>query len=297
MNNKQNKGGVFVCPDDKKSVNPLEKVAAVQQERWKIADLRPAEYNPRKHLRPGDEEYERLKRSIQTFGYVDPIIINADGTVIGGHQRLFVLQDLGYHEADVAVVNLSKQDEKALNIALNKISGEWDEEKLAAIFAELDAAGYDTEETGFDKKEQQEVMEAVKALEGDLEEERELSDKYTKKIKKITYEVTGETPDISELVDQWKTNALIQDIDSDMSISEEERAFLRLAAMRHLVFDYHKIAEYYAAASPEMQGLMEDSALVIIDIDQAITNGYARLKGNILDMVEREGIDGNDDEA
>lgn len=69
----------------------LEKIAAVRQERWKIADLRPAEYNPRKHLSPGDEEYERLKRSIETFGYVDPIIINADGTVIGGHQRLFVL--------------------------------------------------------------------------------------------------------------------------------------------------------------------------------------------------------------
>lgn len=161
MNNKQNKGGVFVCPDDKKPVNPLEKVAAVQQERWKIANLRPAEYNPRKHLRPGDEEYERLKRSIQTFGYVDPIIINADGTVIGGHQRLFVLQDLGYHEADVAVVNMSKQDEKALNIALNKISGEWDEEKLAAIFAELDAGGYDLSLTGFDDDVAAALMDAV----------------------------------------------------------------------------------------------------------------------------------------
>ena len=115
----------------------MKKVAAVKQERWKIADLRPAEYNPRKRLQPGDEEYERLKRSVETFGYVDPIIINADGTVIGGHQRLFVLQDLGYHEADVSVVSLNKNDEKALNIALNKISGEWDEEKLAAIFSEL----------------------------------------------------------------------------------------------------------------------------------------------------------------
>ena len=75
--------------------------------------------------------------------------MNADGTVIGGHQRLFVLRDLGYSEADVAVVDLSKADEKALNIALNKISGEWDEEKLAAIFAELDADGYDLSLTGF----------------------------------------------------------------------------------------------------------------------------------------------------
>lgn len=271
------------------------KVAAVKQERRKIAELKPAEYNPRKRLRPGDEEYDRLKRSIETFGYVDPIIINADGTVIGGHQRLFVLQDLGYQEADVAVVSLSKTDEKALNIALNKISGEWDQEKLAAIFAELNMEGYALDVTGFDQAERSEVMDAVKALKGGLEKERELSDKYTKKIKKITYEVTGETPEISELCDRSKTNALIQDIESDMSISEEEREFLKLAAMRHLVFDYHNIAEYYAAASPEMQGLMEDSALVIIDIDQAIQNGYARIKGSILDMVDREA--GGDDEA
>lgn len=128
-------------------------MAAIQQERRNIDDLNPAEYNPRKRLQPGDEEYERLKTSIETFGYVDPIIINADGTVIGGHQRLFVLRDLGYSEADVAVVDLSKADEKALNIALNKISGEWDEEKLAEIFAELDAEGYDLSLTGFGEDE------------------------------------------------------------------------------------------------------------------------------------------------
>lgn len=130
----------------------------MKQERWKISALRPAEYNPRKRLRPGDDEYERLKRSIETFGYVDPIIINTDGTVMGGHQRLFVLQDLGFTEADVSVVDLSKADEKALNIALNKIAGEWDEEKLAAIFAELDASDYDLTLTGFGRDELEEIM-------------------------------------------------------------------------------------------------------------------------------------------
>lgn len=128
-------------------------MAAIQQERRSIDELNPAEYNPRKRLQPGDEEYERLKTSIETFGYVDPIIINADGTVIGGHQRLFVLRDLGYSEADVAVVDLSKADEKALNIALNKISGEWDEEKLAALFADLNAEDYDLSLTGFGEDE------------------------------------------------------------------------------------------------------------------------------------------------
>lgn len=146
----------MACPGNAEQAphyNPLEKVAAIRQERRKIADLKPVEYNPRKRLRPGDEEYERLKRSIETFGYVDPIIVNADGTVIGGHQRLFVLQELGFSEADVAVVDLSKPDEKALNVALNKISGEWDEEKLAALFADLDTEGYDLTLTGFDEAE------------------------------------------------------------------------------------------------------------------------------------------------
>lgn len=64
-------------------------------ERRKLAELRPAEYNPRRELQPGDPDYERIARSIETFGYVDPLIVNKDGTVIGGHQRLRVLKDLG----------------------------------------------------------------------------------------------------------------------------------------------------------------------------------------------------------
>lgn len=88
--------------------------------------LKPAEYNPRKDLKPGDTEYEKIKASIEAFTYVDPIIANIDGTIIGGHQRFKVLCDLGYEFADVVVVDKSKDEEAALNIALNKISGEWE---------------------------------------------------------------------------------------------------------------------------------------------------------------------------
>lgn len=139
----------------------MNKVAAIKQERRQISELNPAVYNPRKRLAPGDEEYQRLKNSIQTFGYCDPIIINADGTVIGGHQRLFVLRDLGFEYADVAVVDLSKADEKALNIALNKISGEWDEEKLAELFADLKAEDYDLSLTGFSNDEVASLTQAI----------------------------------------------------------------------------------------------------------------------------------------
>ncbi|PKM72836.1 MAG: DNA modification methylase [Firmicutes bacterium HGW-Firmicutes-16] len=118
-------------------------------EQRKIADLRPAAYNPRKALQRGDPEYEKIARSIEQFGYVDPIIINKDGTIIGGHQRCTVLGDLGYDEVDVVVVDLSKTDEKALNIALNKISGEWDEAKLKELLLDLDASDFDISITGY----------------------------------------------------------------------------------------------------------------------------------------------------
>ena len=113
----------------------------MQIETRKLADLRPAEYNPRKKLAPGDPEYEKIARSIEDFGYCDPIIIYKDGTIIGGHQRTQVLLDMGAETADVVVVDLDKDREKALNIALNKITGEWDAAKLTELVGDLDLNG------------------------------------------------------------------------------------------------------------------------------------------------------------
>ena len=121
-------------------------------EKRRIEDLKPADYNPRKQLKPGDAEYEKIKNSLIHFGYVDPIIINKDGTIIGGHQRATVMKDLGTEEAECVVVDLSKEDEKALNVALNKISGEWDMEKLGVLLDELHTVGV-MELTGFDVEE------------------------------------------------------------------------------------------------------------------------------------------------
>ena len=118
-----------------------------------LSDLHPAEYNPRVALAPEDEEYKRIKRSIETYGYVDPIIINSDGTIIGGHQRYNVLLDLGYDTAHVVIVDLDKNAEKALNVALNKISVEWDDEKLCDLLQDLDLSGYDFSLTGFTRSE------------------------------------------------------------------------------------------------------------------------------------------------
>ena len=153
--------GTLGNPEKTSHYKALSKIAAIKQERRRIEDLNPAAYNPRKRLQPGDDEYENLKRSIEAFGYVDPIIINADGTVIGGHQRLNVLNDLGYTEVDVSVVDVDKNTEKALNVALNKIVGDWDNEKLAVIFADLDAEGYDLSLTGYEESEYTDLMSAL----------------------------------------------------------------------------------------------------------------------------------------
>ena len=123
-------------------------------EKKNTADLLPADYNPRKDLKPGDAEYEKLKRSIEQFGYVEPVIWNkTTGRVVGGHQRLKVLMDMGMTKVDCVVVEMDEDKEKALNIALNKISGDWDKDKLALLIADLQGADFDVSLTGFEPAE------------------------------------------------------------------------------------------------------------------------------------------------
>lgn len=118
--------------------------------KMKISDLRPADYNPRQDLKPGDREYEKIARSIDEFGYVEPIVWNEQtGNVVGGHQRLKVLKERGFEEIEVTVVNLSERDEKILNVALNKITGRWDFGKLSELLTELQEEGA-LEATGFE---------------------------------------------------------------------------------------------------------------------------------------------------
>ena len=134
-------------------------VMNLRVENKKITDLKPAPYNPRLDLQPGDPDYEKLKRSIQEFGLVEPIVFNErTGYVVGGHQRLKVLQDLGWSEVPVSVVDLDPEKEKALNVALNKIEGDWDNFKLKELLEELDTGAFDITITGFDEEEIEDLM-------------------------------------------------------------------------------------------------------------------------------------------
>ncbi|MCM3396470.1 site-specific DNA-methyltransferase [Oceanobacillus profundus] len=127
-----------------------------------INKLIPADYNPRIDLKPGDSEYEKLKNSISEFGYVEPLVWNKrTGNLVGGHQRLKVLIDEGITEIEVSVVDMNITKEKALNIALNKISGDWNEDKLAVLLQELSDSPIDIELSGFDQDEFKDLIEGL----------------------------------------------------------------------------------------------------------------------------------------
>lgn len=119
-----------------------------------IQHINPASYNPRKDLQPGDPEYEKLKRSLETFGYVEPILWNQrTGNLVGGHQRFKILKEQGVSEVLCSVVDLDESQERALNLALNRIEGDWDPPKLKQVLQELTETDFDVSLTGFDSAE------------------------------------------------------------------------------------------------------------------------------------------------
>ena len=154
-----------------------------------VSVLKPAEYNPRKKLKPGDKEYEKIKNSIQEFGFADPLVVNKDMTIIGGHQRLNVAMELGYTEVPCAVVDVDKVREKALNIALNKITGAWDEDLLAQLLMEIKEAEFNVDLTGFEPPEMDQLFSKL----------------YDKEVKEDNFDVDEELkqPVFSRLGDLW----------------------------------------------------------------------------------------------
>lgn len=198
-----------------------------------INNLINSEYNPRVDLNPDDEEYKKIKLSIENFGYVDPIIVNFDNTIIGGHQRLKVLKDLKFDNVDVIKINVDKTKEKALNIALNKISGEWDNEKLSKLFIDLESK-IDLKLTGFDEKEYKNIMNEfekkinVNLNDDDFDVEKELNNIEIPKVKngeiyKLGNHVLmcGDSFNINEinkLIDNKKIDMMFTDPPYDMEM-------------------------------------------------------------------------------
>jgi ParB-like chromosome segregation protein Spo0J len=135
----------------------------MQIQRVSVSKIKPAPYNPRVDLQPGDPKYESLKRGIEQFGCVEPLAWNArSGNLVGGHQSFKILQEQGAEQVAISVVDLPEEQKKALNIALNKLDGEWDDAKLAALLDEFMTLNqFDIELTGFDLADVNELIASV----------------------------------------------------------------------------------------------------------------------------------------
>ena len=235
-----------------------------------LKDIKPYEKNPRKN----DNAVEYVANSIKEFGFQQPIVIDKNNVIVAGHTRYKASKKLGLEKVPCIIADdLTDEQIKAYRLADNKVSekSEWDVDLLQDELSEIlniDMEMFDFNKLGTGSGE----------------------NPYTTKINIPQYEITGEKPDILELVDDEKTNELIEEI-KNSKVTKKEKDFLIRGAQRHLIFNYKKIAEYYANASEEMQELMEKSALVIIDFDNAIANGYVKMKSEIDKMREDEGVE------
>lgn len=248
------------------------------------------------------KEYKQLKDSIKNFGYVDLIIIDNNFKIIGGHQRLPILKELGYKEIDVVQVDhLNETQIKTLNIALNKIEGQWDFEKLELLLNELKKtdkelfafSGFDDEEFEKMKKTFDIHFTGEQKNDNDAEDQtgnfsNDEAKSYTDKILAPIYEPKMEkSPDIKELFNDKKYLALIDSIKKSKA-SKEVKDFLKLTATRFIRFDYGKIAEFYCHSDKEIQELFEQLALIIIDFKKAIENGFIEMQDAIYSENEKE---------
>lgn len=238
-----------------------------------INELTPYSRNARKH---SEADVNIIAQSIEKYGFNDAVGVWGDKNIIvEGHGRVLAAQKLGLEIIPcVRLDHLSEKERREYAIAHNRSAemSEWDFDLLQV---ELDGLDLDDFDFGFEL-----------GLE-ETEEDKPDDTTYTDETSAPQYEPSGESVSLSDCVDAGKVNELLKGIEAS-SVTEEEKQFLRIAAYRHYAFTYKRIADYYATASAEMQDLMERSALVIIDYEDAIKNGYAELRGKVKELLSGE---------
>jgi hypothetical protein len=239
--------------------------------------LIPYARNARTHT---PEQVEEIKRSIVKFGFTNPVLLKDDDKTIGaGHARTMEAIALKLDRVPTITLHgLTDAEWRAYVIADNKLAlnSGWDVGLLKLELSELQGAGFDLSLTGF----------APADLKGIFFPEPESSaGLYTGKVKTPAYIPRGDAPAVSTLLDEAKTKALKAEIVDAPNLPRDVADFLLKAADRHTVFDFHRIADFYAHADAPTQRLMEKSALVIIDFDSAIENGFVRLNEKLEAMA------------
>ena len=246
----------------------------------KTADLIPYARNSRTH---SDAQVAKLAASIKEFGFLNPVIVDGDNGIIAGHGRILAAQKLGLEAVPtIEADHLTEAQRRAYVIADNRLALDagWDDELLRIELGDLNADGFDLSLTGFDLDELSNIF-----LDGNLPTDKEiLSENYSRKIESPVYEITGDKPEISQMIDRQKTERLKNKI-LQSDLPDDVKEFLNFAAERHTVFNFKNIAEYYAHADQTVQELMEESAMIIVDFDRAIEDGYVKLASGMMDQV------------
>ena len=240
-----------------------------------INSIKPYEKNAKQH--PA-EQIEQIKKSIEKFGMDDPIGV-WNNTIVEGHGRLIACKELGMTEVPIIRLDhLTDEERKAYTLAHNKLTMNSDfdidmlNDELMNSFDSIDMSDF-----GFDLDFADDVVEEIE----------DVGNRFSTETKIPQYNVENINVTYKDIIDCSKYNALVDEIEAK-DISDDEKKFLELAATRHIRFNYRKIAEFYVKSSKEVQELMEKSALVFIDFDDAIANGYVKLSSQISEAIEND---------
>lgn len=254
------------------------------EERVELSALRENPDNPQTVT---EEEFGKLRdsmRRIHGFLRTRPLLVEEDGTIKCGNKRFRALVKNGVKVVPADYVrrlsDYTPEEVREFVLQDNLQRGDWDVDKLLAQYSadELKALG-----GGFDEL----IAEfAARGAESEFE--------YSSKIEAPQYNITGDNPELEELYDTEKADALAKEID-EADVPKKVKAFLKVAAMRHVVFNFRNIAEYYAHADAKVQRLMEKSALVIIDFEDAIRNGFVIVSERMAALRGGDESEGGDD--
>lgn len=252
---------------------PADKV-----ERRKVSDLIPYARNSRTH---SEDQVKQIAASIKEWGWTTPVLVAEDNTIIAGHGRVMAAQKLKIKDVPCMVATgWSEAQKKAYTIADNKLAlnAGWDNEMLKIELEGLQDDDFDIDLIGVDDDFLSELDFSDSGVASGVDDET-----YSRKVDAPIYEIKGEKPKVSDLADVSRTNSLIEEIEAK-KLPKEIKEFLIHAAHRHTVFDFAKIAEFYAHSDEKTQSLMERSALIIIDFEQAIEENYVKLVENLKDQ-------------
>jgi hypothetical protein len=251
-----------------------------------VASIKDLKHDHKNARRRTDRSSMLIAESLKRFGAARSIVIDEDNRILAGNgtiegakaagiKNIRVIETDGSEIIAVRRTDLSEDDKIGLALADNRTSdlSEWDGAMLHQLSEEHDISAW------FDKKELEELFGTEDAIDEDSP--------YTNKTNAPIYEPTGEQHKPKQLYNPARTNQLIAEIEN-ADIPDDIKDFLVSAAHRHTAFNYSKIADYYATAPKDVQLLFEDSALVIIDFEQAIQNGFVKLDQSVEEAFKQD---------